>query len=34
MGKSQSWVRDIENGRLQAGFKDQQLLVQVLGVSP
>ncbi len=34
VGKSQSWVRDIESGRLQAGFKDQQLLVQVLGVSP
>jgi DNA-binding transcriptional regulator YiaG len=32
LGKSQSWVRDIENGRLQVGCKDQQLLVQVLGV--
>ena len=34
VGKSQSWVRDIENGRLQAGFKDQQLLLKVLGVKP
>lgn len=32
LGKSQSWVRDIENGRLQVGLKDQQLLVKVLGV--
>jgi DNA-binding transcriptional regulator YiaG len=31
LGKSQSWVRDIENGRLQVGFKDQQLLLKVLG---
>jgi len=30
VGKSQSWVRDIENGRLQVGFKDQQLLFKVL----
>ncbi|NJR51156.1 MAG: helix-turn-helix domain-containing protein [Leptolyngbyaceae cyanobacterium CSU_1_3] len=34
VGKSQSWVRDIENGRLQVGFKDQQLLSKVLGVTP
>ncbi len=34
VGKSQSWVRDIENGRLQVGFKDQQLLLKVLGVNP
>lgn len=34
VGKSQSWVRDIESGRLQVGFKDQQLLLKVLGVSP
>ncbi|NJM59971.1 MAG: transcriptional regulator [Oscillatoriales cyanobacterium RU_3_3] len=33
VGKSQSWVRDIESGRLQAGFKEQQLLLKVLGVS-
>jgi DNA-binding transcriptional regulator YiaG len=33
VGKSQSWVRDIESGRLQAGFKDQQLLLKVLGVT-
>ncbi len=31
LGKSQSWVRDIESGRLQVGFKDQQLLLKVLG---
>ncbi len=34
IGKSQSWVRDIESGRLQVGFKDQQLLSKVLGVMP
>jgi DNA-binding transcriptional regulator YiaG/Pyruvate/2-oxoacid:ferredoxin oxidoreductase delta subunit len=34
IGKSQSWVRDIENGRLQVGFKEQQLLLKVLGVAP
>ena len=34
IGKSQSWVRDIESGRLQVGFKEQQLLSKVLGVSP
>ncbi|XGV98762.1 MAG: 4Fe-4S binding protein [Leptolyngbya sp. BL-A-14] len=34
VGKSQSWVRDIESGRLQVGFKEQQLLLQVLGVIP
>ncbi|NJR22541.1 MAG: helix-turn-helix domain-containing protein [Richelia sp. CSU_2_1] len=33
VGKSQSWVRDIESGRLQVGFKEQQLLLKVLGVS-
>jgi DNA-binding transcriptional regulator YiaG/Pyruvate/2-oxoacid:ferredoxin oxidoreductase delta subunit len=31
LGKSQSWVRDIENGRLQATEKDRVLLSQVLG---
>jgi DNA-binding transcriptional regulator YiaG/Pyruvate/2-oxoacid:ferredoxin oxidoreductase delta subunit len=31
VGKSQSWVRDIESGRLQIGLKDQQLLLKVLG---
>jgi DNA-binding transcriptional regulator YiaG len=30
VGKSQSWVRDVESGRLQVGFKDQQLLLKVL----
>ena len=33
LGKSQSWVRDIESGRLQVGFKDQQMLLEVLKVS-
>jgi DNA-binding transcriptional regulator YiaG len=33
LGKSQSWVRDIENGRLQVGSKDQQRLLQVLGIN-
>jgi DNA-binding transcriptional regulator YiaG len=34
VSKSQSWVRDIESGRLQVGFKDQQLLLEVLEVTP
>ncbi|XZN91370.1 MAG: helix-turn-helix domain-containing protein [Microcoleus sp.] len=34
IGKSQSWVRDIESGRLQVGFKEQQLLLKVLGLMP
>jgi DNA-binding transcriptional regulator YiaG len=34
IGKSQSWVRDIENGRLQVSSKDQQLLLKVLQKSP
>ncbi|MCS6815492.1 MAG: helix-turn-helix domain-containing protein, partial [Cyanobacteria bacterium] len=33
MGKSQSWVRDIESGRLQIGIKDQQALAKILGVT-
>jgi DNA-binding transcriptional regulator YiaG len=33
VGKSQSWVRDIESGRLQVSSKDQHLLAQVLGVN-
>lgn len=33
VGKSQSWVRDIESGRLRVSFKDQRLLLQVLGVT-
>jgi DNA-binding transcriptional regulator YiaG len=32
MGKSQSWVRDIESGRLQVNEKDRPLLSQVLGI--
>lgn len=32
IGKSQSWVRDIENGRLQANEKDQALLSKVLNL--
>ncbi|NJL89555.1 MAG: 4Fe-4S binding protein [Coleofasciculaceae cyanobacterium SM2_1_6] len=31
VSKSQSWVRDIENGRLQVGFKEQQILLRILG---
>jgi DNA-binding XRE family transcriptional regulator len=31
-GKSQSWIRDIENGRFKAKTKDQQLLKKVLGL--
>jgi DNA-binding transcriptional regulator YiaG len=34
IGKSQSWVRDIESGRLQVSSKDQQLLLKILGVAP
>ncbi|HIK15488.1 MAG TPA: helix-turn-helix domain-containing protein [Leptolyngbyaceae cyanobacterium M33_DOE_097] len=34
IGKSQSWVRDIESGRLQVSSKDQQLLLKVLGGTP
>ncbi len=32
LGKSQSWVRDIESGRLQATEKDRMLLSKVLGI--
>lgn len=32
-GKSQSWIRDIENGRFQAKFEDQMLLRKVLGMN-
>ncbi|WP_339366806.1 helix-turn-helix domain-containing protein [Gloeocapsa sp. PCC 7428] len=31
-GKSQSWIRDIENGRFQAKLEDQMLLRRVLGM--
>ncbi len=31
-GKSQSWIRDIENGRFQAKSKDQVLLQKALGL--
>ncbi|HEY9825188.1 MAG TPA: helix-turn-helix domain-containing protein [Stenomitos sp.] len=31
-GKSQSWIRDIENGRFSAKPKDQTLLKQILGI--
>lgn len=34
LGKSQSWVRDVESGRLRVSFKDQGRLSQVLGVEP
>jgi DNA-binding transcriptional regulator YiaG len=33
VSKSQSWVRDIESGRLQVGFKEQQILLKVLGMA-
>lgn len=33
IGKSQSWVRDVESGRLQVSLKDQAILRKVLGVS-
>ncbi len=32
-GKSQSWIRDIENGRFQAKLEDQILLRKVLGMN-
>ena len=32
-GKSQSWVRDLEKGRLSAKFEDQILLRKVLGLA-
>jgi len=32
IGKSQSWIRDIEQGRFQPAAKDQALLRQVLGI--
>ncbi len=32
-GKSQSWIRDIENGRLKAKVEDQAVLRKVLGIA-
>lgn len=32
-GKSQSWVRDLENGRLKAKLEDQAILRKVLGIA-
>jgi DNA-binding transcriptional regulator YiaG/NAD-dependent dihydropyrimidine dehydrogenase PreA subunit len=32
-GKSQSWVRDIENGRLKAKVEDQAVLRKILGIA-
>lgn len=32
-GKSQSWIRDLENGRLKAKSEDQALLRKVLGIA-
>lgn len=32
LGKSQSWIRDIENGRFAAKQEDQQVLRQILGL--
>ncbi len=34
IGKSQSWVRDVENGRFGINVKDQSLLCTVLHLSP
>ncbi len=33
VNKSQSWVRDIESGRIQVGHKEQKTLAKVLGIS-
>ncbi len=33
VNKSQSWVRDIESGRIQVGYKEQKTLAKVLGIS-
>ncbi|MDJ0734943.1 MAG: helix-turn-helix domain-containing protein [Nostocaceae cyanobacterium] len=32
-GKSQSWIRDVENGRLKAKLEDQAVLRKVLGIA-
>ncbi|KYC37763.1 transcriptional regulator [Scytonema hofmannii PCC 7110] len=32
-GKSQSWIRDLENGRLKAKLEDQAVLRKVLGIA-
>ncbi len=32
-GKSQSWIRDVENGRFQAKSQDQEVLRKVLGLA-
>jgi len=32
-GKSQSWIRDIENGRLKVKSEDQSILRKVLGMA-
>ncbi len=32
-GKSQSWIRDVENGRLKAKLEDQLLLKKVLNIA-
>jgi DNA-binding transcriptional regulator YiaG len=32
-GKSQSWIRDIENGRLKVKLEDQSILRKVLGIA-
>jgi DNA-binding transcriptional regulator YiaG/Pyruvate/2-oxoacid:ferredoxin oxidoreductase delta subunit len=32
-GKSQSWIRDLENGRLKAKLEDQAILRKVLGIA-
>jgi hypothetical protein len=33
MGKSQSWIRDIENGRLRVKIEDQLVLRKVLKIA-
>lgn len=33
IGKSQSWIRDVENGRLRVSVKDQALLRKALGIA-
>ncbi|MDX2098255.1 MAG: transcriptional regulator, partial [Leptolyngbyaceae cyanobacterium bins.59] len=33
IGKSQSWIRDVESGRLRVNVKDQALLRKVLGIA-
>ncbi|MFS8894902.1 helix-turn-helix domain-containing protein [Synechococcus sp. R3-13] len=34
LGRSQSWVRDVENGRLQISLNDRQRLIKALYLDP